>query len=114
MSLFIKIESINNIPLYQINSLLSSVCESIMEKIINRNEHNDLYFNYTVNLLRCGYKKIKEGDPILEYDCVICCERFVCGEYKRTLECKHSFHKRCIDVWLRNKYDCPCCRSSII
>lgn len=56
------------------------------------------------------YKKIKEKDPILECSCTICLEEFKVGTYKRELECKHTFHKKCIDRWLSNSNSCPLCK----
>ena len=29
---------------------------------------------------------------------------------KKTLRCKHSFHKKCIDKWFEKSYTCPICR----
>ena len=61
------------------------------------------------------YKKIKENDVLLNNQCPICIENFCCGEYQRTLNCSHSFHKKCIDKWFKkDKNDCPMCRAKII
>jgi len=63
------------------------------------------------------YKKIKESDPILLLlkQCPICIDDFCCGEYQRTLDCGHCFHKKCIDRWFKkDKNDCPMCRAKII
>ena len=61
------------------------------------------------------YRKVKENDPIMENQCSICIEDFCCGEYQRTLNCNHSFHKKCIDKWFKkDKNDCPMCRANII
>ena len=61
------------------------------------------------------YRKIKENDPLINEQCSICIEDFCCGDYQRTLNCKHSFHKKCIDKWFRkDKNDCPMCRTNII
>jgi hypothetical protein len=60
------------------------------------------------------YKKIKESDK-LEEPCSICMDDFCCGEYQRTLECNHIFHKKCIDKWFKkDKNDGPLCRKKII
>jgi hypothetical protein len=48
--------------------------------------------------------------------CSICHGEFALGEYYRTLPiCNHSFHKRCVDRWLRRDSEamrCPLCRTS--
>jgi hypothetical protein len=31
----------------------------------------------------------------------------------KTLECKHTFHINCIDIWIDNKNSCPLCRAII-
>ncbi|ONI00233.1 hypothetical protein PRUPE_6G077200 [Prunus persica] len=51
------------------------------------------------------------------HQCSICLEEFKDGEECRLLaNCKHSFHKRCVDKWLTNKESkppCPLCRASV-
>jgi hypothetical protein len=62
-----------------------------------------------------AYSKIK-ADQLsnLEDGCPVCREAYKSGEYMRELPiCKHSFHKRCIDRWLRKdrgRMSCPICR----
>ena len=46
--------------------------------------------------------------------CSICLEDFQCGDVVRTLPCFHSFHKDCIDRWLRSKSICPICKHSAV
>ena len=64
------------------------------------------------------YKKIKTNDEILSKgeNCSICCAEYQFGEYKRELgDCKHVFHKKCIDKWLTLNQDnksCPICRQN--
>jgi hypothetical protein len=47
-------------------------------------------------------------------DCAICL-----GEVKKSdkntiiLECNHSYHKKCIDLWLVNKQVCPLCLQTV-
>ncbi len=45
--------------------------------------------------------------------CSICLENYVPGEESRTLNCKHMFHKTCIDGWLANHDTCPLCRVDV-
>lgn len=57
------------------------------------------------------YQKIKETT---EDECSICKANYKKGEYKRKLNCNHEFHKKCIDKWLKNRLDCPLCRTELI
>ena len=60
-----------------------------------------------------NYKKVKEN--LTDLQCPICIENFCVGEYHKTLNCKHIFHKRCIDRWFKKDHsDCPMCRTQII
>lgn len=42
-------------------------------------------------------------------ECPICMSK-INFHSKKILDCKHSFHKECIDEWLKTKNTCPCCR----
>ena len=42
--------------------------------------------------------------------CSICLEDIRPNEQK-SLNCNHSFHRDCINTWLREKDDCPLCRA---
>lgn len=45
--------------------------------------------------------------------CAVCLGDFEEGEELRTMPvCLHSFHVRCIDMWLHSHLNCPVCRSS--
>jgi hypothetical protein len=58
------------------------------------------------------YRKVKEP---LENECPICLECISVGEYQKVLNCKHSFHKKCIDRWFKKDNDfCPMCRLKVI
>jgi hypothetical protein len=78
---------------------------------------NDKYKEYRKDKIRntCKYKKIKDSDSLINQQCPICIDNFCCGEYQRTLECSHVFHRKCIDRWFKKgKNDCPMCRTKII
>lgn len=46
-------------------------------------------------------------------ECSICLENYQIGEDVRILNCKHCFHRNCIDSWLKNMLKCPICRDSV-
>ena len=66
--------------------ILNNLSIHTMQKIVNKIEFQKL---------KKGYKKVKEED--LNCECNICCHDFEKNEFKRTLPCNHTFHKKCID-----------------
>lgn len=115
MTLYIKIDSLNDIPRGKMNNLLSEICETIMGFVITDDiSSGDIYFNYSIKMLKNGYKKIKEGDKLIGIKCGICLDEYKENEYKREIKCKHVYHKRCVDKWLKQEYSCPLCRSNDI
>lgn len=56
----------------------------------------------------------KGGDADEEHtSCRVCLSSYEDGEVLRTLPCLHSFHRECIDPWLRGRKDCPICKTPI-
>lgn len=47
--------------------------------------------------------------------CSFCFETIIINDRKtKTLDnCEHMFHKSCIKPWLKNKGNCPLCRTSV-
>ena len=45
-------------------------------------------------------------------ECSICLEKIL--EEKKVLNCNHEFHIECIDMWLKEKQECPVCRSPFL
>jgi hypothetical protein len=45
--------------------------------------------------------------------CGICLEDYQKGEHKKSLSCPHSFHKECIDRWLKQVASCPICKKEV-
>ena len=59
-------------------------------------------------------RKIKKQDCFLEEECSICQTNYQEKELMRELpNCKHHFHKRCLDKWLKKKAQCPMCRKNL-
>lgn len=58
------------------------------------------------------YQKIHNSEN--NKTCSICLDNFKPGTFKRKMpQCRHEFHKKCIDEWLYkdNKLSCPICRT---
>ncbi|KAK6924136.1 Zinc finger, RING-type [Dillenia turbinata] len=48
-------------------------------------------------------------------ECSVCLSRFEDGEEIRKLQCKHTFHKDCLDRWLQQDWaTCPLCRRNVL
>ncbi|CAM0913976.1 unnamed protein product [Alopecurus aequalis] len=48
-------------------------------------------------------------------DCAVCLEVFAAGDRCRRLpRCKHSFHAKCVDPWLKKSRFCPVCRADVV
>ena len=45
--------------------------------------------------------------------CSICMEDITRGQDARALPCSHSFHRACVDRWLRQHSACPVCRERV-
>jgi hypothetical protein len=92
---------------YYDNKLNITIKIKINNKILNKNKLGHLGV----------YKKILEDDNIiiLKEACSICCEKYKTNQFKRILsDCKHIFHKKCIDAWFikNNEMSCPTCRKN--
>ncbi|WOL06307.1 E3 ubiquitin-protein ligase [Canna indica] len=60
--------------------------------------------------------KYRVGDGAIDgTDCAVCLSEFREDESLRLLpKCRHAFHVRCIDTWLKSHSNCPLCRASIV
>jgi hypothetical protein len=82
---------------------------------ITEQEKNHFKNCNEINTKLCKSEKIKKDDPILSEQCFICMDNYKELELKRTLpNCKHCFHKKCIDKWIKKNASCPVCRNSLI
>ena len=53
-------------------------------------------------------------DDSQDQGCCICLENYEEGDSLRVLNCKHHFHKQCLDTWLLRNNSCPLCREPAI
>jgi hypothetical protein len=48
-------------------------------------------------------------------ECSICLTEFIDNKrVKSLIKCKHTFHTRCINVWLMKQDTCPMCRERVL
>ncbi|XP_010554437.1 PREDICTED: E3 ubiquitin-protein ligase RHA2A [Tarenaya hassleriana] len=53
--------------------------------------------------------------PAADDICVVCLYRLKDGDHVRKLDCRHVFHKSCLEGWLHHlNFTCPLCRSSLV
>ncbi|KAJ4709845.1 E3 ubiquitin-protein ligase RHA2A [Melia azedarach] len=56
-----------------------------------------------------------ESDGEGGIDCMVCLCTLRDGEQVRKLDCRHVFHKECLDGWLHHlNFNCPLCRSPLV
>ena len=67
------------------------------------------YYNYQLKI----YRVISNDDLLLD-ECSICLEKYKVNDKVLNLKCRHSFHRDCINQWLRDNNTCPECRENII
>jgi hypothetical protein len=82
------------------------------------NEEFDYFINCKeIDKILCKSEKIKKDDILINNNehCNICYDNYSIGQFKRVLpECKHCFHKKCVDKWLKSKSNCPICRCNLL
>lgn len=48
-----------------------------------------------------------------EENCAVCISKIENGQQVKSLACKHLFHPKCINDWLKRKLTCPCCKAKV-
>ena len=72
------------------------------EKEINQTLGKSIYIN-------------KKDEIINNLECPICLEKFEYKKYKRIVTCcNNTFHKKCLDKWLKKNSTCPACRNDFL
>ena len=66
------------------------------------------------NIYRIPMRRIVSNDNLLLDECSICLEKYIKKDKIVSLDCKHIFHKSCIQLWLNKNNSCPQCRENII
>jgi len=61
-----------------------------------------------------NFDKHHDNAQFEQQDCSICKDPFTGSQQLRLLQCKHFFHKSCVDDWLNTHNTCPVCFVNII
>jgi hypothetical protein len=56
----------------------------------------------------------KSHTEIKDEMCSVCQYDYLPGERLRKLTCIHSFHRRCVDDWLKKEKVCPNCKEEVV
>jgi hypothetical protein len=63
-------------------------------------------------MIKDNFNVIDTDDNKSVNDCVICIDNIsLSDENLIKLECGHYYHKKCIDTWVNDNFNCPICRS---
>lgn len=46
-------------------------------------------------------------------DCPVCYESIVCGSEVLETQCKHLFHRECVEVWMQQNKSCAMCHAHV-
>lgn len=100
-------------------SFLASIIFIITTNIAPKYEDSEIQPLEPNKLIQKEPISLKDFDLIIpnlsEYlgeQCSICMNSYETYENLRILECKHYFHKQCIEQWLQTRSTCPLCRGN--
>ncbi|XVF17167.1 hypothetical protein REPUB_Repub10bG0096100 [Reevesia pubescens] len=98
-----------------IRSITGGVCDS-EKRLITTTQY--LKFieekNPTIRYSRRSSSSSKQLDHS-NNECAVCLSELEEGEKVRRLNCKHTFHKDCLDRWLQQCWaTCPLCRTKVL
>ena len=100
----------NNAFLIQLLPLFQSGFYEFINNPYNPNNPINGYNNFN-NLYTIRYSK-KTQHEVNDSLCVICHEQFKPNNSIIKLDCKHTFHKKCLKSWFKSNITCPICRHS--
>lgn len=100
-------------PFALINNFSNTVEQEIIEFTLNQSLQQDEQLiedeEKEIDEVITNYKKKDKEDE----ECSICMENFVNKCKVFTCKCKNIFHYDCINRWVKNKGNCPICRTPI-
>eukprot|EP00826_Nyctotherus_ovalis_P050935 TRINITY_DN6315_c0_g2_i1.p1 TRINITY_DN6315_c0_g2~~TRINITY_DN6315_c0_g2_i1.p1 ORF type:complete len:238 (-),score=24.89 TRINITY_DN6315_c0_g2_i1:181-894(-) len=97
-----------------LNSSFDSDADLTDHLILERDDEDVVLPKTLINELTDFIPVRKFGEAELNDVCSVCLECFVAEDLVKILECKHGFHQKCIDPWLKKTLKCPLCRHMLI
>ncbi|GLJ05628.1 hypothetical protein SUGI_0021760 [Cryptomeria japonica] len=91
--------------------------QALEQLMANNSEgnHGGLIVEEIQRLETVKYTRQSSGSSNSEYECCICMSPVEENEQVRYLpQCKHCFHKHCIDRWLSLNNVCPLCYGEVL
>lgn len=74
-------------------------------KCVRKNKRKQRRIRYIISKLRATSSK---SDPRKEA-CIVCLQELSSSVI--VTKCNHFFHEKCLEQWIRVKFNCPTCRS---
>ncbi|ESN91326.1 hypothetical protein HELRODRAFT_69981 [Helobdella robusta] len=60
---------------------------------------------------KADVETLNDDQQTLQTLCVVCMCEFEARQKIRILPCKHHYHSKCVDKWLKMNRTCPICRN---
>nr|KYP47610.1 RING-H2 finger protein ATL2M [Cajanus cajan] len=82
-----------------------------------QNNTTGLPYNVINSYHTFPYSKTNNVATVYDHEttCSICISDYEESEILRMMpQCRHYFHKDCVDVWLKVHASCPICRNSLV
>ena len=102
-----NLPSVENTPVRLVSILSAREPRVVAADILPERSNSDTDLRGNVSR---GSQRSSNGNPL----CPICLEEVIDSDNnKKVLHCNHTFHKNCIDRWLRTRSQCPVCRRRV-
>ncbi|ESW11758.1 hypothetical protein PHAVU_008G057100 [Phaseolus vulgaris] len=98
------------------NDNISDSIASMIHNDQNNNNLTGLPFDVVKSYHTFPYSKTNSVATMCDHDstCAICIEDYEESEMLRMMpQCRHYFHRDCVDAWLKVNATCPVCRNSL-
>ncbi|XP_019379597.1 PREDICTED: E3 ubiquitin-protein ligase TTC3 isoform X4 [Gavialis gangeticus] len=108
----VRIKKGNTLSGLSQNEILSSVTELILDHQMKK-KPAERPWRLVGETSKSTWKKSRDSSASEEDPCIICHED-LSKEAVCVLKCGHSFHRECIEPWLKTQRTCPTCRVHVL